>query len=975
MVNIVDVPGLGEVEFPDGMSTADMETAIKTHLAAPVTVPHNEGIAASLSAGSQGANSALAQIIGAPVDLYNRFIGKPFAEAVTGRKQQDIPGGSETVRGGMNKAVELIKRGTGAGNPDIKATYADISEVPEHLRPAARAGEVSGSTLAMLAPILGAAKGMSAAEIAASKVPSGGAIPSLWRSIVGQAAENPAAFSASQIPSTIGQAAGAYAAESVAPDSPTAQLFGQLAGGGIGGLVSATGKSAINAADRGVNAITEPFTSQTEAGRAAIAARRLTPALEGGKEKAAALLGRMQGEQAAPGLTAGQRAQSPVLNQVMDDLAAQNPELANRLTAGRQAYETNMQTGLKGAFEPGNPQALTAAAQARQANIQKYVEDTVGKAEQEAVAMAQPVQPLDATARELANTKARDILEKAVGKARGTERQLWQRPDKGEILPQEGTLQGYQTAKDGLLPGETLPKPIENAIEALQTGKQVPSLGYLQNLRSRALDMARDLRAGANPNRDMARRLETFANGGVLNDLNASSQASAAVARDYSRALNDRITRSYAGDVLGMKPTGAERIRPELTIESAAAGGPAKAAQQFQELQTAAVPLRATPAEMQSGAAMLPAQQMRQTQEQFLRTLSQSVVGPDGRVSVDRINSFLKTHAPLLEQFPQYRTALETARDAQTAYEGVVKKTGDYLKATQQQGAFSKILAAGENPQEAVAKVITGANPVQDLEKMAALARMGGADAQGGLRASVLQHVIDNATTANGFSYGKAHTLLNTPMSADGQTLTQVLKGSGVLNDMHVNQVKKFLDAGMADEAAKAMKVAVSEFKGPGMWHDLAERYIGTRVIAALGLGKGGGAGGSLQMAAAGSKIAKNILSKMPGDKAKQFLAEALAADDGVKLQMILERVGQAQAARSSSSNASTKALVLSRALALRNTNPQEEVDPETRRQVMDLITGRTGGQPMTREEQEKALRGIPLGPSQGLNITVTPRP
>ena len=250
MSNIVDVPGVGEVEFPDGMSNADMETAIKAHLASPVSVPHNEGAFGSLSAGSQGANSALAGLIGAPVDIYNKYIGKPFAEAVTGRKQEDLPGGSQTVRAGMDKAVELIKRGTGAGDPNIKATYGDISEVPEHLRPAARAGEVTGSVAGLLAPVLGAARGMSAADIAASKVASGGAIPSLWRSIVGQAAENPGGFMASQVPSTIGQAAGAYGAEALDPDSPTAQVIGQLAGGGLGGLVSAGGKQVGSGIDR-----------------------------------------------------------------------------------------------------------------------------------------------------------------------------------------------------------------------------------------------------------------------------------------------------------------------------------------------------------------------------------------------------------------------------------------------------------------------------------------------------------------------------------------------------------------------------------------------------------------------------------------------------------------------------------------------------------------------------------------------------
>ena len=939
MVHIVSVPGMGDVEFPDDMSNAAIEDAIKANHAAPVSVPKNEGVFAPLVAGEQGATSALYGLIGAPVDLYNKYIGRPFAKAVTGREQAPIPGGSETIKSGVNKAVETIKRMSGVGNPDVQAA-PDISQVPEHLRPSYRAGEVGGSTLAMLAPVLGAARGMTAADAAAAQIPkAGGAIPNIWRGIVGQAAENPASFVASQIPSTVGQAAGAYGAEAVAPDSPTAQVIGQLAGGGVGGLIGAGGKVAGSGLDRVRQNIVEPMMTQTEAGQAQAAARRIGPELAKQGEDVSAIMKRIAEPPVATGLTTGQRAQSPTLSAIQENLAKQNPDLANAMTAGQEKFATNLEQGFKGAFEPGQPQALTAAAQARQANIQQHIESTIAPAEADALAAAQRVQPNDAASRELLNTKARNILEEAVGKARGTERKLWQIPDKAEILPQEGTLQGYAAAREGLLPGETLPAPIENAVNAIQTGKQPPSLGFLQTLRSRSLDMAKDLRAGANPNRDMARRLETFANDGILADLNASSQPSAQSARDYSRALNDRITRSFAGDVLGMKATGAERIRPELTLESAAQGGPAKAAQQFQELQTAAVPLRATPAEMQSGAAMAPAQQMRQTQEQYLRTLSQGVVRADGRVDPRKIDAFLKTQAPLLDHFPQYRTALTNARDAQTAYEGVVQRTGDYAKLTQKQGAFAKVLAAGENPTAAISKVLSGPTPVEDMLKMSSLARTGGPEAQAGLRATILQHVMDSSTTANGFSYGRAKTLLDSPLAPNGATLSEVLKQSGVLNDMHINQIGKFLDAGMANEAAKQSGVAVGEFKGPGMWQDAFARILGARIGSWLHLGRGG-AGNSLQAAQISANIAKTVLNKLPGDKAKMFLAEALASDSPEKLQMVLERVGAYQARLNPSSNASTKALVLARAFATRNTNPQEP-DPETQRQVIDLITGR----------------------------------
>lgn len=113
MPTVVEVPGMGEVEFPDGMSDADISAAIRQNLAqtqsasAPVTAGQRA------SAGMAGFNSAMAGLAGLPVDTaanvvdlakagggvaYHELTGKniPSWLGITPRAQ--VPGSGEWFR-------------------------------------------------------------------------------------------------------------------------------------------------------------------------------------------------------------------------------------------------------------------------------------------------------------------------------------------------------------------------------------------------------------------------------------------------------------------------------------------------------------------------------------------------------------------------------------------------------------------------------------------------------------------------------------------------------------------------------------------------------------------------------------------------------------------------------------------------------------------------------------------------------------
>lgn len=995
--------------------------------------PSPDGLAGLASGYVQGANRGISDVLGGPVDLISgglRAIGVPVG---------DTPFlGSNSIRSAQNALTGLAQRVTGVGSEGVRATYNDINELPPGLRPSARAGEVSGQTVAMLAAPLAAARGMTAPAIAASQAPSrvanGSVLGNTWRGMVGEAATSPKAFVASQIPSTVGQALGGAGAEIAAPGSETAQLVGQLGGGLLGAGVGVAGKAASGPIENLWAKIKEPFTTVSPEGAKTAAARALRPILEQSGEDSAAILGRLQQTPVAPGLPAGEVAQSPALTGVQNYLMKDNANLKNAVTQGRTAYAENLQAGTQAAFEPGNQAALTAAAKQRQTGFVQSLDRMVSSAEQKAQAAAERVQPNDVGTRTTINTEARDLLETALTTARKQETALWQRVPKDVPVNPKNALEEFNAVKSGMLEEETLNPLLEKVMKRFsgegvpatpdtrvavtdpKTGKflynrNVPGTPAVppgpvtsqdvQNMRSLLLDEARTLRANgqfrdANRLSRVANGADPSAEGGLLADISSINHPAVEPARAFSKALNDRFSRSYAGDVLGTKPSGAPAVRPELTLQSAVETRPDKAALQMAELRNAA-------------PDMLP------QQEQFMRDVSKSAIDSQGNVIPKEVDKLLLRHSALLDDFPQYRQSLIQARDRQTALNGVLERTGDATKLADKQAAFARVLKAGEKPADAVASALAGSNPVRDMNKLSSLAKSGASgelavgdnviwkakdsdlpvtiasaptkgpdgktyvmvkdkagnttgvpldqiknnknpDAVAGLRASVLEHVMGEASTKNGLSYTKVNETLNTPLSPNGPSLLKSMRDNGIINATQHAEIIRHVDAGLMSEAAKVAGVEVKEFgSGPGMWARAAARILGAKTAAAVA--GGGGAGPSLQVAQIGASISEKLASRLPADRAKAMMAEALASNDTATLIDILERAGVTAYGSSKFDGPQgqfTKALVL-----LRTAVPKDKTDTGDRERMLYNIGNRPQG-------------GIPI-PGQTLGITIRP--
>jgi hypothetical protein len=878
-------------------------------------------------ASAQGALSSIAGVLGAPVDLANLAVGakQPFL-------------GSESIRGGLNRAMQTVG-GMIGGTPGYNYVPSSVSDVAPELRPAFRSGEAIGGAVPFLGALGLAARGAPIAATVArgAAAPAteslGSAAAQAVRKMVADAASSPN-FVRQQIPGALGAGVGAAGAEIAFPGSEIAQIGGQLAGG-LAGIAASSG---AGAAGQGYTSLRQKFTPQSEDAARSASAQKLAQMFSEAGESPAAIAARLAAPDVVPGGLAGDRAQSRVLSGVQSFFEEQNPAVANALAASRERVAQGIRSGVEEGFAPGQTSALTEAAartkKSFETNLNKLATDAETRAQEKIASASQlgegqiaaargraqelagtaaeaaaPVSPLSSSRAQALNIEARNILEDALSKARATERNLWGRVPQNAPVTPSSTLNSYRSITSEMLPEDSLPglvdrvmKRFDATVKAEAEGADFTPITFkdLQNLRSDLLEEARGLRSQGQF-RD-ARRVGNIADG-VLDDMSQVGGDAAVTAREFSRSLNDRFSRSFAGDVLGTKDTGAPRVRPELTLEAATGGAPERSAAQLRELQTAV-------------GEQAPA--MQATQQEFLRTLSESVVDPvSGAVDPRKASLFLRNNAAILDQFPEYRDALrsaasaqgaaaeaaagvpvaeraaatalrQTEKEAQSALNDVLKRTGDAAKRSEKLSAFGRVLAAGEDPARAVTAAINSNTPVRDMNKLAALALKGGPDAVGGLRAAILSSVTDQSNVGSKFSYGRFSELLNNPLSPNGPTLLKSMENNRLISRDQASQIETIVKRGVQSEIERITGIKVNEFGSQsGIYVRYAARFLGTKIGSMLPVS---GAGQSLQVANMSANLGERMASRLPADKMNEVMAKALTSEDPTMLLDILDR-------------------------------------------------------------------------------------
>ena len=782
--------------------------------------PQAEGDRSAYGTLAQGINVGLADIAGAPVDLINAGLG------FVGLDSEKPVLGSKFIR------EQAARIPTGAG----PLTYQSLEDVPQEMRPIARAGEALGAS----API-------AAAPFAVTRAVKD--VPGVVRPIVQAARSSPGKFAAVEAGGALGAAQGAAAAELIAPGSPTAAVAGEVAGGFVNPI--GTAARAVGGAGKGLGTLAKSF---TRGGREAKAAQTIQQAMvQAGEDPARVAQLLREADLEGISLTAGQKSESPTLLALETTLAAKNPNFDAAMRTRTQENMANLRK-LVGQLEAsGDPQLLKEAARMRE----RYFDSLLQGRLQAAQARIERTQAGLGGDKGAASVRANQILEEALADARQVEGELWAQVPRDQQLQGGGIVEAHKRMRSEMLPEEPLPPAfIEQFVE--RVGKQgYVTSGEAQRFRSQMLARAREARAQSKWSE--ARTYEDMADG-ALADLSAMDGGAAAEARAFSKSLNDTFSRTFASDALAVKGSGADRIVPEAVLQRAYGSGGAVSSKRFQELEAAA---------QFSGKSML------QEQEEFLRAAASASVDPQtGRVNPRQLEGFMRNNAQMLERYPALRGDLRDASAAEQAFRNVQGAGEQASKAIQQRAVFAEVLR-NENPAQAVRNVINSANPQRGYEQLIKLARRGPTGAVDGLKASTLDYAARQATSATGdFSFERYRQILAPSTPGRGPSILTMMRKGNVMQPQEAARFMFILRNAERIERSLASKAKMSQVVGePDALFDLVVRAVGANIGGASVFGQASGA--PIVLAGAGSKAARNLFEKVPRTRVLDVVQEA----------------------------------------------------------------------------------------------------
>lgn len=760
---------------------------------------------------------------------------------------------------------------------------ADPEELPPELRPYGYAGEVAGGATPFTAAPLVA--GRLGARVPVRTIGTGLRKIVDWpisktekwlNGVIEWAGSRPGAYLAAETAATTAASVASGVAETVAPGDDLARMGAEVTAGFLNPQ-----RLVIGAGRMGVDKVRQIWQSLTPAGRETEAAKILQQVVEMGGDdpKTVAALLRVSG---IPGVdqTTAQKSGVQSLIDLEQHLMRDRPgfaaETREQAAESLKAIE-GLITGLRGT---GDPQALAAAADLRAQYFRTLVAARVQAAEAEAVEAARGIAKDSPAARAQLSVRAHELVEGALHDVRKAEADLWGRVPR-DIPADTGNLTTrFDTLKAGLLPEERLPEVVEGFMARMSENKGVTTTGELMRFRSRALELARE--AAAKNEFNDARIYGNLAEA-ALDDMDAVFRGLHAglanpddytAARAFSRELHDTFTRTFAGAALRTSATGADRIPPELLLRRALAAGEETGDLRLRQLVDATEFLEnrglGTPEAVENIGLMLDAQ------ERIVRLAAAEAIDPaTGRIAVGRASKWLRDNEALLDRFPNIRRDLEAALSSENAAQSIKDMAGQATRKLETQTAFAK-LAKVENPVDAVKAALAGKEPVQDIAAFAKIARRGGPDAVEGLRAAMWDNAVRQATSGDAVSFSKLRRAVMAGIRPGQPSVAEIMVREKLMTADEISRldtlfaaaerIEKTLGRGSPDriaEIAEAMPVLF----------DATVRSLGSTAAAKVQQTLTGRT--TLIGQSAGSRVAQNVINKMPGSRIQEVLMQA----------------------------------------------------------------------------------------------------
>ena len=729
----------------------------------------------------------------------------------------------------------------------------------------------------------------------------------------------PKSFLAAEAISGAGAGIGGGMAEAYAPGEPGTRLASEIVGG-----VLAPSRLFIHmgSAKDLMGNIAASFSRDARESRAA---NKLRSILEDAGEDVDKVIRSLEanvprGAQPTAGQKTGVRALSILENTLARENAKYGGEIADQGLKTLQAY-TLLARNLE---DVGSPQALRAAAELREEAFNAMLENRQSVALLNSAQKIQRISRDTPEARQQVGSIVRDATYEALSDARKHERFLWDRVAQEFEKPvgQKGPVRGvrplvYKTIEpentvrnfldevvkiDPAVYKNTVPKLVKDVMKQMgvddtaigvyrrgryhpdyaETGKipdrNMPSLVAMEvpnmvNLRSNLLDLARQ--ASIKGETADARFYGSLADS-MLQDLSKVKSTKLNEARDFSRTLNDYFTRSFAGEMLGKKATGAMAYPPEVLVQRAFGANNDLAAMRMAEIEDAVGLLgrEYTDAVNKFGKRSQQAQSLkpladlaenrvvsiRDAQERILRLAAAETIDPNtGRVSATRLSRFIEKRRPLLDKL-QITSDLSDALKAENAIKATLSANSVLDKSLRNQTAFAQVLKF-ESPSMAIADALNSKFPVQSFSNVVKLAKAGGPDATAGLKSSLYDYAFTKAGGDRGFNAQAFENAFFSPIAQGQPSIYNILRSQGLMSISEGKNLKRIIDPMIRIEQSLGdRRLLDGVIQGADAATELALRIVGSRIGTTLS----GGGTGELIAAGAGSRFMRQIFDKSP---------------------------------------------------------------------------------------------------------------
>jgi hypothetical protein len=438
-----------------------------------------------------------------------------------------------------------------------------------------------------------------------------------------------------------------------------------------------------------------------------------------------------------------------------------------------------------------------------------------------------------------------------------------------------------------------------NTDEFMETG-QVPErfvprlnemdVGEMVNYRSNLLSLAREA-AGKGEMGD-ARFYGTLAEG-ILKDLETLKAPAFDQARNFSKALNDTFTRTFASDVSISGPGaktmgGAERMPAEILVSRAFGSNADVTAMRMNEIEDSVKFMRtqyddavskfgkrskqALALKPQADLADIQVASIRDAQDRVYRLAAAKAIDPvTGRLNPRMLEKFAAENQPMLEKLGIYAD-LQDAKRAELAFRAIQDQNSEINKTIANQSAFAQVLKF-ENPTNAVIDALNSKFPVKNISNIAKLAGAGGPDAVNGLKSTLFDYAYTKAGGDGRFSIQAFNDALLKPLGQGQPSIVNIMRSQGLITPQEVNNLKRLMIPMMRVEKAMGNKNELNKIlDGAGAVEELAMRIVGANI----GTSVSGGGPGSLIAASAGSKYVREIFDKMPNFMVRSTIEKAL---------------------------------------------------------------------------------------------------